>query len=213
MNTSTNHPSPNTHVWRPAKAVLGRLDLDTAQQSLELWRSALSDRAGRLTAELTDPLIARACEIAEARMPPGRAVQSFDEVLVQQYAAGLMLDLAKRALARASASKSGSVGFASELFAETISYYASRDLPSFVGAPGRIQKISDSIALKEELQNIARGVARAVALVHADKCSSEFTDAGRLTATTLSTPDGWRTYVVEVISILSGESTGQQIIS
>lgn len=190
MGTSTNRPSPNTPVWRPAKAVLGRLDLDTERQSLELWRSALSDRAGRLSAELTDPLIARACEIAEARIPPVRAVQSFDEVLAQQYAAGLTLDMAKRALARASASESGSAGFASELFAETASYYASRDLPSFVGAPGRIQRTSDSIALKEELRNIARSAARTAAPVHPD-------------------PDGWRTYVAEVISILRGEGRAQ----
>ena len=149
MGTSSNQPSPNTPNWQPAQAILGDPNWPVERQSEELWRSALTDRDGRLTEELVDPLLASACEIAEERIPPASAVQSFNDTLCEQYAAGLTLDMAKRALARASASGSGSVGFAEEFFAEATSYYASRDLPSFVGAAGRIQTSTDSIDLKE----------------------------------------------------------------
>lgn len=190
MGTSSNQPSPNTPSWNIAQATLGRLGLDVERQSEELWRSALTDRDGRLTEELTNPLLASACEIAEARMSPANAVQSFDDTLKQQYAAGLTFDMAKRALARASAIKSGSAGFAVELFAEVTSYYASRDLPSFVGSPNRIQTTTDSIALKENLRNIAREAAG--------------------TAAAISTgPEGWRSYVSEVLASLRGERREQ----
>ncbi len=190
MGTSSNQSSPNVPEWRPAQAALGHLDWPAERQSEELWQSALADRDGRLTEELADPLLATACEIAEERIPPDSAVQSFDNTLNQQHAAGLTLDMAKRALARSSAAESGSLGFAEELFAEATSYYASRDLPSFVGAPGRIQTTSDSIALKENLRNIAREAARTAASIATD-------------------PEGWRSYISEVLASLRGERRGQ----
>ena len=190
MGTSSNQPSPNTPSWNIAQAALGHLGLDVERQSEELWQSALMDRDGRLTEELTNPLLASACEIAEERISPARAVQSFDNTLNQQYAAGLTLDMAKRALARASAAESGSIGFAEELFAEATSYYASRDLPSFVGSPERVQTTSDSIALKESLRNIAREAARTAAPIATDL-------------------QGWRSYVSEVLASLRGERREQ----
>ena len=65
MGTSSNQPSPNTPSWNIAQAALGHLGLDVERQSEELWQSALTDRDGRLTEELTNPLLASACEIAE----------------------------------------------------------------------------------------------------------------------------------------------------
>ena len=190
MGTSSNQSSPNTHGWRPAQAVLGDPNWSVERQSKELWRSALTDRDGRLIEELADPLLASACEISEERIPPANAVQSFNNTLSEQYAAGLTIDMAKRALARASAAESGAVGFAEELFAEATSYYASRDLPSFVGAPGRVQTTTDSIALKENLRNIARATARTAASVATD-------------------PQGWRNYISEVLASLRGERREQ----
>lgn len=186
MGTSSNQSSPNTPNWRPVLGVLGDSNWPVERQSEELWRSAIMDRDGRLIEELAHPLIASACEIAEQRIPPANAVQSFDHSLNEQYAVGLTFDMAKRALARVSATESGSVGFAAELFAETISYYASRDLPSFVGASGRIQTTTDAIALKENLRKIARDAARAVAPI-------------------TTNPQGWRNYISAVIASLGGE--------
>lgn len=190
MGTSSNQSSPNTHRWQPAQASLGHLDWAVERQSMELWRAALADREGRLIEELADPLLASACGIAEERIPPARALQSFNDALSEQYAAGLTFDMAKRALARASAAESGSVGFAAELFAEATSYYASRDLPSFVGAPDRIQTTTDSINLKENLRNIAREAARTTGAISTD-------------------PEGWRNYIFQVIASLRGERREQ----
>ena len=190
MGTSNNQSSPNTPNWQPAQAALGDPNWPVERQSEELWRSALTDRDERLTEELLDPLLASACEIAEERIPPANAVQSFNDTLCEQYAAGLTLDMAKRALARSSASGSGSVGFVEELFAEATSYYASRDLPSFVGAAGRIQTTTDSIELKENLRNIAREAARTAGPPATD-------------------PEGWRNYISRVIASLRGERREQ----
>ena len=190
MGTSSNQSSPNTPNWQPAQAILGDPNWSVERQSEELWRSALMDRDGRLAEELVDPLLASACEIAEERIPPVSAVQSFNDTLCEQYAAGLTLDMAKRALARASASGSGSVGFAEELFAEATSYYASRDLPSFVGAAGRIQTSTDSIDLKENLRNIAREAARTAGPPATDTA-------------------GWQNYISRVIASLRGERREQ----
>ncbi|MDE0084721.1 MAG: hypothetical protein OXU23_03350 [Candidatus Poribacteria bacterium] len=185
MGTSTNQSSPNIPRWQPVQTILGNLDWEAERQSMEIWQAAFTDRDGQLIEDLADPLLASACELAEERISPAQAVQSFDNTLSRQYAAGLTLDMAKRALARASADESGSVGFAEELFAEATSYYASRDLPSFVGAPGRVQTTSDSIALKENLRNIARSAARTAASIATD-------------------PEGWRSYISKVIASLCG---------
>ena len=190
MGTSNNQSSPNTPRWQLAQAVLGNPDWPVERQSEELWRSALTDRDGQLIEELADPLLASACGIAEERIPPASAVQSFNNTLSEQYTAGLMFDMAKRALARASATGSGSVGFAEELFAEATSYYASRDLPSFVGAEGRVQTATDSINLKENLRSIARETARTAGSIATD-------------------PQGWRNYISEVIASLRGERRDQ----
>lgn len=190
MGTSTNQSSPNTPPWQLAQIALGNLNWEIERQSVELWQSALTDRDGRLIEELTDPLLASACEIAEERNQPDLAVQSFENILIQQDAAGLIFDIAKRALARASATKAGSNGFAKELFAEAISYYASRDLPSLLGVPGRIQTTTDSINLKENLRNIAREAASTTAPIATDR-------------------EGWQSYISEVIVSLRGERREQ----
>jgi pyridoxine/pyridoxamine 5'-phosphate oxidase len=82
---------------------------------------------------------------------------------------------------------SGSVGFARELFAETVAYYASRDLPSYVGKRGRVSNVSELIELKRQLQNQAREVASAKQL------------ARRLTH------ESWSTFVHQVVDVLASK--------
>jgi hypothetical protein len=118
-------------------------------------------------------------------MRPALAMREFDQAATETYSANLALDMAKRALARASADSSGAVGFASELFAEAASYFASRDLPSYVGGPGRISTTSAVIGFKDELREIARRTARLSGNVRTDS-------------------DGWRAYVNDILSSLQG---------
>jgi hypothetical protein len=91
--------------------------------------------------------------------------------------------MGKRALARSAAAKSGAEGFASELFAEAASYYVSRDLPGFVGEPGRVGTTTDAINFKEQIRSVARDAALSAGTVRTD-------------------PDGWQQYVSDVLKAL-----------
>ena len=160
MGTSSSQPSPNHPRWLPAIAVLGNPDWPVERQSTEIWRAAFDDRDGRLESELSDPIIATAGLIAGSGIAPFQAMQEFDAAASERNSIGLTVDMARRAMARACADGTGSSGFASELFAEAVSYYASRDLAGIVGASGRVQRTSDSLSLKEGLREVARQAAR-----------------------------------------------------
>jgi hypothetical protein len=129
------------------------------QQSSEIWRAASLDPDTDVVRRLSDPIIANACALAAVASSPIDAVRRYDGVLNESRAAGLIFDLIRRALSRSVAEKTGSEGFAREVFAETVGYYSSRDLPSYVGKRGRISKASEVISLKKELQQHAREVA------------------------------------------------------
>lgn len=182
MGNSSNQSSPKTPNWRLAHAVLGNSNVSSERQSQELWRAAAADRGDHLAEALGSPLLANACVLATQTTSPSQAVREFEQSALDSHAASLALDLGKRALARSVANKTGPVGFASELFAETAGYYASRDLPSFVGAPGRIETTSKTIALKEQIRGHAREIAKTFSIE---------TD-----------PKGWRNYIIKVLNAL-----------
>lgn len=182
MGTSSNQRSPQTPNWRLAQALIGRSDVSALRQSQELWRAALGDQGDALFDGLGSPLLAAACENAAKDISPSQAINAFEKHLIDQNAASVYFDLGARALARAVSLKAGKTGFVSELFAEVISYYASRDLPSYVAASGRVKTTTDSIALKEQLRCIARKAASQVKVQ---------TD-----------PKGWKIYISKVIGNL-----------
>lgn len=186
MGTSSNHPSPNTPNWNITRSVLGNTDVSEELQSREIWRAAIADRGESLKNDLGLPLLSTACEIAAQATSASEALSKFEQAILNAHAANLTLDLGKRALARAVAVKSGANGFAAELFAETVAYYASRDLPSFIGTPGRVKTTTEAIAIKDKLKNLARKVAHSV---------SVRTD-----------PTGWKQYVAGVLAALQKES-------
>jgi hypothetical protein len=182
MGTSSNQPSPKTPNWRLANAVLGVPSAGPERQRQEIWRAAMSDQGDALVDALGDPLLANACALSKLSISPSKAIERFEQSLLDSQNAGLILDLGKRALIRTVVAKKGAVGFASELFAETASYYASRDLPSFVGAKGRISTTSDAIELKNQI----RGHTRKIAMMFPVK----------------SDPRGWKNYVSKVLDAL-----------
>jgi hypothetical protein len=184
VGTSSNQPSPKTPSWRLAHAVLGNPNVDSERQGQELWRSAIADQGATLAEGLGGSLVAKACTLATRAKNPSEAIVQFEKSVLEKHAASLIIDFAKRALARSVAVKSGASGFASELFSETAAYYISRDLPSFVGAPGRIKTTSEAIALKNQVRNHAREIAK-IFPVRTD-------------------PKGWRNYVSDVLSALRG---------
>lgn len=189
MGTSTSQPSPNTPSWRIARQVLGRDAAPVARQSEELWKAASADRGGRLRDELSSPVLAAAGAVAAQAKSALEALRAFNTIAAEQRAAGLALEIGRRALMRAVASGGGAAGFGAELFAEAASYYASRDLSSYVGATGRVATSSDSIALKDGLRAIARGAAGQAAIR---------TDA-----------DGWSRYVRSTLDVLTSGTSGR----
>jgi hypothetical protein len=189
MGTSSNQGSPNTPSWRLARAMLAVPGIDLDRQSQELWRAASGDRGDHLYQDLGDKVLAEACRIAGSSHTPGEALRSYTECLVGSGTAGLAQDLGRRALLRAVASNSGSHGFAAELFSELAAYYASRDLPSFVGAAGRLGSIDQIMNLKTGLRNKAKDVALSIS-VRADA-------------------QGWRSYVKKVVDALKQGSRSQ----
>ncbi len=94
--------------------------------------------------------------------------------------------MGRRALARCAAQRTDATGFVGELFAEAISYYSSRDLPSYVGAVGRVPTASAAISLKDNLRQTTKEQIRAL-------------------GSPQLTPTGWRRHITRVLKALQGE--------
>lgn len=156
MGTSRNDRSPSTPPWKIALAVLGTPDVPPDRQCTEIWRAVAADRGEKMLRDFSHPSLAEACRLASARISPQEAVARFDAITSEATAPGFTFDMGRRAIARCAAESSGSSGFVSELFSEAVSYYASRDLPSYVGATGRIQNSTESIQLKELLRRVTK---------------------------------------------------------
>lgn len=160
MGTSTNQRSPDRPTWRLAQALIGRTTVSPDDQARELWRAASLDPETNIAARLAHPILANACVSAATASTPSEAVRSYDSQLNETRAAGLVFDLARRALSRSVSERGGSEGFARELFAETVAYYASRDLPSYVGKRGRVATAREVIDLKRQIQHHVRELVR-----------------------------------------------------
>lgn len=160
MGTSTNQGSPRaTPSWGAVRSLLGQTRVPVQLQSREIWRAAAADPEAAVEHNLANPFLALAAQIASQSSSAVEAADKFDNEVADAGAAGLMLDLGRRALMRAVAAGQGAAGFGAELFAETASYYLSRDLPSLVGAAGRVESSSQTMELKRQVQGIAREVA------------------------------------------------------
>lgn len=175
MGTSVNQRSPARPTWKLPQALIGRADISARDQGAEIWRAASLDPDTDIKRRLSDPVIASACVLAAQTKTPAEAARLYDAVLNESRTAGLLFDLTRRALVRSVAEGGGSDRFAGELFSETVAYYASRDLPSYVGKRGRISKASEIIELKRQLQLHTKEVVSSSKLPRVTKATwSEF---------------------------------------
>ena len=156
MGTSRNDPSPDVPSWRRARAMLGDSQFSPSQQGAALWQAAVTERSSKLIQELSDPMLVRACAIADQRSPAVTALRQFDDHAFEARSASVTLEFARRALARAATRGGGSGEFAAELFGEITGYYASRDLPSIVATPNRVRTVSESIRLADAVRGAVR---------------------------------------------------------
>lgn len=151
MGTSTSQRSPSTTNWSIVGSVLGRPDVPLERQAAELWRAASSDPQVRLAERLSSEVLVAASHLAESRDAPAVVGESYDRLVAETKAADVFSDIGRRALVRAVIGGGGVERFAQELFAETASYYVSRDLASYVAAPGRVASTEAAIALKRAI--------------------------------------------------------------
>jgi hypothetical protein len=185
MGTSKNVRSPDNPPWRPFFAVVGRPDIPVERQTRELWRAAYADRGPRLEEDFSQKTLAIACELAATSRNIHTALRHYDVANQREHTAGLGIELGRRALTRAIARGTGAAGFAADFFADASSYYASRDLPSFIGAAGRVQNTTAAIELKDAITRITRGQ---VANIGAPQTSGE----------------GWASFVKSALMVLRG---------
>jgi hypothetical protein len=196
MGTSTNQPSPRRDPsWMAARAALGSTVLPLERQSQEIWRAAISDPIADLQNSLSSSAVSAAVGIANASPDPQSAIRAFGERLLKNAEASLFTEIARRALTRALLANKGGQGFAAELFAETAAYYVSRDLPSVIGSPGRVQNTSSAMALKRAFTDVARSAALGAAQESPIFGVSDRPSAG-----------AWKAYVRRVLAALVGES-------
>jgi hypothetical protein len=187
MGTSSNQRSRSIPTWLPARAVLGREGVAPDSQSRELWRAALGDQEALVRERLSSEVMRFACELASQKQPPNHSIARLDDFLQESPTPNLFDSIAKRALARAASKGGGRETFGAEVFAETASYLASRDIPSYVGAPGRIRSVNEAVELKAQLQERARTAAVNAPL--------KDTSSQR-----------WRTYVANVLADLTSKA-------
>jgi hypothetical protein len=187
MGTSSNQRSRSIPTWSPARAVLGLAGVTSDAQSLELWRAALGDQEALVRERLSSEVMRFACELASQKQPPTQSISRLDDFLMEAPNPSLFDSIAKRALARAASRGGGRETFGAEVFAETASYLASREIPSYVGGPGRISNVSEAVSLKSELQEHARSAATSASLKG-------------------TTPQRWRAYVADVLAALTSKA-------
>jgi hypothetical protein len=185
MGTSKNVRSPDIPPWKPFLAVVGRPDIPVERQARELWRAAYAERGPRLEDDFSQRTLAVACELADSRRSIQAALHDYDAANQRERRAGLGVELGRRALVRAIARGTGAAGFAADLFADASSYYASRDLPSFIGAAGRVHNTSSAIELKNAISRVTRE--------QVSKVGMPGTDA-----------EGWASFVRTALMVLRG---------
>lgn len=156
MGTSRNDASPDKGSWRLVRAIIGRPDYTPERQIQEIWRAAVTDRHELLFKELSTATLALASEFSQEGISVSDALDRYDNSSSQETHATLALEFGRRAIARCITSQVRTSNFAAELFSEATSYYLSRDLPSYVGAPGRIKSASEAISLKEAIRQATR---------------------------------------------------------
>ncbi len=185
MGTSKNVRSPDIPPWKPFLAVVGRPDVPVERQAKELWRAAYADRGPRLEDDFSQRTLAAACELAGSSGSVQAALREYDAANQREHRAGLGIELGRRALVRAIANGTGAAGFAANLFADASSYYSSRDLPSFIGAAGRVPNMSSAIELKDAISRVTREQVRQIGTPRTDV-------------------EGWASFVRSVLMSLRG---------
>ena len=190
MGTSRNDRSPMTPPWKMALAVVGTSDVPASRQGTEIWRAVAAERGEKLLRDFSNQSLAEACRWMSQPLSVQEALTRFQQATKYESNAGLAIDMGRRALARCAAEKGDATSFVGELFAEAVSYYVSRDLPSYVGARGRIADASEAIRLKHALREATKQQVKSLGQPKLG-------------------PREWRGYISTVLKTLQGGGTSE----
>jgi hypothetical protein len=179
-----------TPPWKMALAVVGSRDVAASRQNMEIWRAVSADRGQKLVRDFSNHSIAEACRWLASGVSAEEAVRRFNKATMHESSAGLTIDMGRRALARCAARKADPATFMGELFAEAVSYYASRDLPSYVGAKGRVSNTSETIKLKDSLRETTRELVKSVGAPKLERAA-------------------WSSYISSVLKVLQSGGTSK----
>ena len=116
----------------------------------------MAERGPMMIRDFASASLREACRVASSGLSPREAIERFNEITRYESAAGLAIDMGRRAVARCAAERGDSTRFVAELFSEAVSYYASRDLPSYIASAGRVASSSEAIHLKDSLREVTR---------------------------------------------------------
>jgi hypothetical protein len=167
-------------------AVLGRSDIPPERQSREIWLAATADRGEKLLNDYSHHALAKACKLVAEGRPVNEGLLQYEKATRYESESGFALELGRRALIRSLARRKSTTDFVGELFSEAISYYASRDLPSFVAAKGCITNASESIKLKDQFRRLTKTTVKSLGEPKYDERH-------------------WRPYVAKVLDALRGQ--------
>ncbi len=167
-------------------AVLGRSDVPPERQSREIWLAASADRGEKLLRDFSHSALAQACHLVAEGVSVDDGLRTYEQATRYESESGFAIELGRRALVKALAARGATVDFVGEVFSEAISYYASRDLPSFVAATGCVSSSSEAIKLKEQFRRIAKASVRSLGQPKYD---------GKQ----------WKAYVSQVLDTLKGQ--------
>src|SRR5438132_352994 len=101
MGTSVNQRSPETPNWKIAQRAYENPDIPMDRALREVWRAADNQPEGNLAAQLSDPFIGSLATVATSANSPAAASREAGDRIVDNKAASLGAEIAKRAAMQA----------------------------------------------------------------------------------------------------------------
>jgi hypothetical protein len=188
MGTSVSQRSPRTSNWRAVEAGYTKEEIPVQRLTQEIWRAAINQEQGNLFQDLAAPIVATCLRIVQETPTREDAVQRVRRTVALSGQKSLATEIAQRAVVQTYMSREDRTNaFTKSLFSEAGNYLVSRDISGFIGS-GRINNVSDAIALKNDIK---RHIVQVVGEVQPP-------------AGDLADVDIWRNYVSSIVRHFSG---------
>jgi hypothetical protein len=163
MGTSVNQRSPDTYNWRIVQRAYENPDVPIDLALRDIWRAADNQPEGNLFAQLADPVIGALAAVAATATSPMEASSEVGRLIVDQNAASLAADIARRAVMQSAGRENAQALVVERLFAEATNYLVSRDIPGHIRPGGRLETVADARAFKQDAMSTTADAVRRAA--------------------------------------------------